>query len=71
VHAFVERAAQHLGMNIVWNGSGIDEIGIDTRSQKVVVRVDPHYFGDASKARRVLGLEAGTDSRATGRRQGK
>jgi GDPmannose 4,6-dehydratase len=64
VREFVERAGQHLGMNIVWSGSGIDEIGIDTRSQKVVVRVDSRYFrptevdtllGDASKARRVLG----------------
>ena len=64
VREFVERAGQHLGMNIVWSGSGIDEIGTDTRSQKVVVRVDPRYFrptevdallGDAGKARRVLG----------------
>jgi len=64
VREFVERAGEHLGMNIVWSGSGIDEIGIDTRSQKVVVRVDPRYFrptevdtllGDASKAHRVLG----------------
>jgi GDPmannose 4,6-dehydratase len=64
VREFVERAGQHLGMNIEWSGSGIDEIGTDTRSQKVVVRVDPRYFrptevdallGDASKARQVLG----------------
>jgi len=64
VREFVERAGEHLGMNIAWSGSGIDEIGIDTRSQKVVVRVDPRYFrptevdtllGDASKAHRVLG----------------
>jgi len=64
VREFVERAGEHLGINIVWSGSGIDEIGIDTRSQKVVVRVDPRYFrptevdtllGDASKAHRVLG----------------
>jgi GDPmannose 4,6-dehydratase len=64
VREFVERAGRHLGMNIEWSGSGIDEIGIDTRSQKVVVRVDPRYFrptevdsllGDASKARQVLG----------------
>jgi GDPmannose 4,6-dehydratase len=64
VREFAEAAARHLKMRIEWRGDGTDEIGLDMRSGRVVVRVDPRYFrpteadtllGDASKARRVLG----------------
>jgi len=63
VREFVEEAAKHVGMNIVWEGIGIDEIGVDRASGKTIVMVDKHYFrpsevscflGDASKAHRVL-----------------
>jgi GDPmannose 4,6-dehydratase len=64
VREFVERAAACLDMSIVWRGAGRDEVGIDARSQQVLVRVDPRYFrpaevdtllGDASRARAILG----------------
>src|SRR5258706_6042739 len=64
VREFVERAGEHLGINIVWSGSGIDGIGVHTRSQKGAVPADPRYFrptegdtllGDPSKAHRGLG----------------
>jgi GDPmannose 4,6-dehydratase len=64
VREFVERAGACVDMDIVWRGSGTDEVGFDSRSQKVVVRVDPRYFrpaevdtllGDASKAHSMLG----------------
>jgi len=51
-------------MNIEWQGDGIQEIGVDTRTGKTVVNVDPRYFrpaevesllGDSTKARNVLG----------------
>jgi GDPmannose 4,6-dehydratase len=67
VREFVELAGERLGMEIAWNGSGIDEIGVDENSQRVVVRVDPRYFrptevdtllGDASKAKAMLGWSA-------------
>ena len=66
VREFAERAAARLGMSIVWKGSGIDEVGVDATSQRVVVRVDPRYFrptevdtlqGDASKAKAMLGWQ--------------
>jgi GDPmannose 4,6-dehydratase len=53
-------------MNIVWEGEGLDEIGIDTNSDQVVIRVSDKYFrpsevdtlvGDSSKARNKLGWE--------------
>lgn len=64
VRDFVIRAGEHLKMRIEWRGKGLEEQGVDTRTNKVVVRVDARYFrptevdallGDASKARRVLG----------------
>jgi GDPmannose 4,6-dehydratase len=64
VRDFVEAAASHLKMRIEWRGAGVDEAGVDAKSGRVVVRVDPRYFrpaevdtllGDASKARRALG----------------
>ena len=51
-------------MQLEWKGEGLDEQGIDTRTGKVIVRVDPRYFrptevdsllGDATQARTKLG----------------
>jgi GDPmannose 4,6-dehydratase len=64
VRDFVDIAAAEVGINIDWHGSGIDEIGIDRQSGKVIVGVDPQYFrpaevetllGDPSKAKEKLG----------------
>lgn len=63
VRAFVELAATELGISITWQGSGVDEFGIDSRGRKIVA-VDKRYFrpaevetllGDATKARDKLG----------------
>ncbi|MBR5627011.1 MAG: GDP-mannose 4,6-dehydratase [Thermoguttaceae bacterium] len=63
VREFVEFAFKHLGMDIVWQGTGIDEKGIDARSGKILIEIDPRYFrpsevdtlcGDASKAGKFL-----------------
>lgn len=64
VREFVEEAGKHLGMDIIWQGKGINEEGIDRKTGKTVVKIDPVYFrptevdllqGDATKARKVLG----------------
>jgi GDPmannose 4,6-dehydratase len=66
VREFVERAARCLDTSIEWRGSGIDELGVDTRTGRTIIRVDARYFrptevdtllGDASKARRLLRWE--------------
>ena len=59
VREFVELAFRHVGIEIVWKGEGVDEIGYDKISGKTLVVVDPLYFrpheiqkasfGDASK----------------------
>jgi len=64
VREFIEKAFTYIDMNITWRGSGSDEVGIDSRTGKTVIRIDPAYYrpaeveqlrGDASKAARRLG----------------
>ncbi|MCD7958988.1 MAG: GDP-mannose 4,6-dehydratase [Ruminococcus sp.] len=64
VREFVETAFHHVGMEIVWKGTGVDEIGIDKKSGKTIVKVNLKFFrpaevevllGDPTKAETVLG----------------
>ena len=67
VRDFIVAAAGELGLDIEWQGKGLDEVGIDRNSGKKLIAVDPRYFrptevttllGDPSKAKKVLGWEA-------------
>jgi GDPmannose 4,6-dehydratase len=69
VKEFVEEAAPYFGMNIIWEGEGLDEVGIDKNTGKTIIKVNPKYFrpaevetllGDASKAKEKLGWEPKT-----------
>jgi GDPmannose 4,6-dehydratase len=64
VREFCELAFAEVGKKIVWKGTGVDELGADAKTGKVLVRIDPRYFrpaevdlllGDASKAFAKLG----------------
>lgn len=64
VREFVELSFAHVGRRIEWQGSGVEEVGIDTTDGAIRVQVDPRYFrptevetllGDARKARETLG----------------
>ena len=69
VRTFAERVFERLGMPLEWQGSTTSEQGIDTKTGKVVIRIDPRYFrpaevdlllGDPAKAKRQLGWELKT-----------
>jgi len=69
VREFVELAFAEVGRRVEWRGKGIEETGVDGKSGKTVVRVDPSYFrptevdlliGDSSKARKKLGWKPKT-----------
>jgi GDPmannose 4,6-dehydratase len=47
VREFVELAGAQLGMRIQWNGQGVDERGVDAKTGRTVVRIDPRYFRPA------------------------
>ncbi|MDD2686242.1 MAG: GDP-mannose 4,6-dehydratase [Gallionella sp.] len=64
VRQFVDAAAKELGIQIRWEGKGVDEKGYDVASNKCIVQVDPRYFrptevetllGDPTKAKQKLG----------------
>ncbi len=64
VREFVERAFAHIGTQIEWRGAELEEVGICSKSDKVLVSVDSAFFrpkevhyllGDARKAKELLG----------------
>ena len=69
VRDFVEKAFFQIGITIKWNGSGVDEVGVDADTNKVLVRVSEKYFrpaevdlliADPSKAKEKLGWSSKT-----------
>ena len=69
VREFVELAFKEVGRSIEWRGKGVEETGVDKKSGKTVVCIDPQYFrptevdlliGDPSKAFKKLGWKAQT-----------
>lgn len=72
VRDFIELAFAEVGRRIVWEGQGSQEVGRDSASGQILVRIDPRYFrptevdllqGDASKARTRLGWRPKTGFR--------
>ena len=64
VREFCTLAFQYLGIELEWQGSGVDEKGIDKATGRILVEVDPKYFrpceveqllGDPTKAKETLG----------------
>ena len=64
VREFVEIAFNEVGIKIKWEGKGINEVGKDLKTQKILIRVDKKYFrptevdilhGDYTKAKENLG----------------
>jgi GDPmannose 4,6-dehydratase len=69
VREFVERAFKEVNIDIEWRGQGVKEVGLDKKTQKVLVKIDPRYFrptevdlliGDATKAAKKLGWKPKT-----------
>ena len=63
VREFVEISFKHLGIDIVWSGNGVDEIGKNKNTEKVIVKINPKFYrpaevelllGDPSKAKKNL-----------------
>ena len=70
VREFVQLAFKHIGVDIVWSGNGVNEIGKDSKTGKELVKINPKYFrpsevelllGDPNKAKKILNWEPKTD----------
>jgi GDPmannose 4,6-dehydratase len=69
VREFIEECAKLSGMQLEWKGQGVKEIGMDRKTKKIIIRIDPKYYrpaevdlllGDASKAKKILKWEPKT-----------
>lgn len=67
VREFCEAVFKELDITIIWQGKGIDEKGIDKKTGKTIIEIDPRYFrpaevesllGDPTKAKNELGWGA-------------
>jgi len=70
VREFIEKVAKKLDFDLYWEGSGVDEVGIDKNTGKTIITINPRYFrpsevdlliGDPTKAKKELGWEAKVD----------
>lgn len=66
VRDFVEEAFRYAGFDLMWEGKGLEEKGIDAKIGQLLVEIHPRYFrptdveflrGDATKAREKLGWQ--------------
>ncbi len=66
VREFVEETAKNLNINLVWQGTGPEEKGINQATGETIIEIDPKYFrpaevdilvGDYTKAKKKLGWE--------------
>lgn len=64
VREFVALAFKEIGTDIIWKGTGIDEVGVKKDTEDILVKVNSKYYrdidiecliGDASKAKKMLG----------------
>ena len=69
VKDFVELAFQNIDIQIIWEGKNVDQKGIDKKTGKTLVKIDPRYFrptevdllkGDPTKAKTKLNWETKT-----------
>jgi GDPmannose 4,6-dehydratase len=69
VRDFVNLAFSEVGYSLEWDGKGLDEVARDSKTGKILVKIDPRHFrpaevelllGDPSKAQRDLGWTAKT-----------
>jgi GDPmannose 4,6-dehydratase len=63
IREFCNLSFKELGIDIIWEGEGENEVGIDQSSNKVIISIDKNYYrptevdlliGDASKAKKLL-----------------
>ena len=66
VREFIELTGKNLGLDIIWEGAGLKEKGLDKNSGRTIIEIDPKYFrpaevdillGDPAKAKQELDWE--------------
>lgn len=69
IRYFTELAFNHIGIELKWEGKDENEVGLDSKTGRVLVKVNPKYYrpaevelllGDPTKAKNLLGWESKT-----------
>ncbi len=69
VREFIEKSAKVLGLEIEWDGEGINEVGKNKKTGDTIIKINPTYYrptevdflvGDPTKAEKELGWKAST-----------
>ena len=69
VRDFVQMAFKSVDIDVVWQGSGVDEVGIDRETDKTIIKINPKFYrpcevdlliGNPQKAKTDLKWEATT-----------
>jgi GDPmannose 4,6-dehydratase len=64
VREFIEKSFAHVDITITWEGEGVDEVGRNSKTGEIIVRMDERYYrpcevdqllGNPEKAKRQLG----------------
>jgi len=67
IREFIEFSCKELEIPLMWEGEGVNEIGKDKNTGKIIIKINPRYFrptevdlllGDATKAKEKMGWEA-------------
>lgn len=73
VREFVELAFKEIGVELIWEGQGVSEKGIDKKTKKILVQIDSKFFrpidkpsslGNSNKAKKILGWAPKTKFKA-------
>ena len=63
VKKFINKAAKHFNYDLIWDGKGVNERGIDKKTKKIIVKIDKKFFrptevnflyGNSNKAKKIL-----------------
>jgi GDPmannose 4,6-dehydratase len=64
VREYIEKSCEILGIDLVWKGSDLNEVGVDIKTNATIIQIDPYFIrpsdvsllqGDYSKAKKKLG----------------
>lgn len=63
VRQFCELACKYLNIDLAWHGTGVDEVGVDSSTGKIIISIDPKFYrpaevdlllGNSARARKEL-----------------
>ena len=70
IKEFIDIVSNKLGFNLIWEGTGVNTVGIDAKTKKTIIKINPKFYrpaevdelcGDATKPHSILGWKQKTN----------